>query len=209
MTGSSAIWMSTRRITGWVDHAPEGRTDVVTQLRGNVLAQAAKCMVIMVKVGKKEKHYVLGVIPGDAKVDIAAVKALYKGDYASFASADIAEKLSGSVVGTVLPFSFNPELELIVDPSLLAHEEMVFNAARLDRSVYLRTSDYVAAAKPRIEKIVQMAGSREPRAMSQEQTGEERCRLQSSRLKAQSSLAMAKASRCQRSCTRFGTAWRM
>ena len=59
--------------------------------------------------------------------------------------ADIAEKLSGSVVGTVLPFSFNPELELIVDPSLLAHEEIVFNAARLDRSLYLKASDYVAA----------------------------------------------------------------
>ncbi len=143
-----------------VDHEPEGRTEIVSQMRGNLLAQAAKCMVIMVKVGKKEKHYVLGVIPGDAKVDIGAVKALYGGDYASFASAEIAEKLSGSVVGTVLPFSFNPELELIVDPSLLAHEEMVFNAARLDRSVYLHTSDYVAAAKPRIEKIVQGGGQK-------------------------------------------------
>ena len=145
-----------------VDHEPEGRTEIVSQMRGNLLAQAAKCMVIMVKVGKKEKHYVLGVIPGDARVDIGAVKALYKGDYASFASADIAEKLSGSVVGTVLPFSFNPELELIVDPSLLAHEEIVFNAARLDRSLYLKASDYMAAAKPRIEKIVQGGGAQLP-----------------------------------------------
>ena len=142
-----------------VDHEPEGRTDIVSKLRGNELAQAAKCIVIMVKVGKKEKHYVLAVVPGDAKVDIGAVKALYKGDYASFAAQDVAERLTGTMAGTILPVSFNPELEVIVDPSLLAHEEIVFNAARLDRSLYLRTSDYVAIARPRIEKIVQGGGA--------------------------------------------------
>ena len=151
-----------------VDHEPEGRTDLVSQMRGNELSQAAKCMIIMVKVGKKEKHYVLAVLPGDAKVDMAAVKALYKGDYTNFASQDVAEKLTGTVAGTILPFSFNPELELIVDPSLLANEEIVFNAARLDRSLYLRTSDYLGIARPRIEKIVQIAGSTEPRAVSKE-----------------------------------------
>src|SRR5881398_1064039 len=89
-----------------IDHAPEGRTEIVSPLRGNALAQAAKCMILMVKIGKKVTRYILAVVPGDTRVDLNAVKALLGGTYISFASADIAERLAGSVAGTILPFAF-------------------------------------------------------------------------------------------------------
>lgn len=136
-----------------IDHPPEGRTDVVSPMRGNELSQAAKCMVVMVKLGKKVTKFVLGVVPGDARIDLNAVKNLFNGTYVSIAAADKAEELAGSVSGTVLPFSFNPALALIVDPSLLKNENIYFNAARLDRSLELRTSDYEVIAKPRLERI--------------------------------------------------------
>jgi Ala-tRNA(Pro) deacylase len=142
-----------------IDHAPEGRTELVSPLRGNKLSQAAKCLVLMVKVGKKVTRYVLAVVPGDAKVDVQAVKALLNGTYATFASADIAERLAGSVTGTILPFSFHPDLELMVDPALLENEEIFFNAARLDRSMALKTSDYVTLAKPRRGRIAAADGA--------------------------------------------------
>ena len=138
-----------------IDHAPEGRTELVSPMRGNALSQAAKCIVLMVKIGKKVTRYVLAVVPGDAKVDLSAVKALMQGTYVAFASSDIAERLAGSVAGTILPFSFNQELELIVDPSLLEHDEIYFNAARLDRSMVLKTSDYEAVARPRLGRIAE------------------------------------------------------
>jgi Ala-tRNA(Pro) deacylase len=136
-----------------IDHAPEGRTEVVSPMRGNALSQAAKCIVLMVKIGKKVTKYVLAVVPGDARVELNAVKALMHGTYVAFASSDIAERLAGSVTGTVLPFSFNPELELVVDPSLLDNDEIYFNAARLDRSMALKTSDYFEVARPRLGRI--------------------------------------------------------
>jgi Ala-tRNA(Pro) deacylase len=139
-----------------IDHAPEGRTEIVSPMRGNALQQAAKCIVMMVKVGKKVTKYILGVVPGDARVDLNAVKALLGGTYISFASAEIAERLAGSVAGTILPFSFHPELELVVDPALLENNEIYFNAARLDRSMALKVSDYVAVAKPRLERIAEV-----------------------------------------------------
>ncbi len=138
-----------------IDHAPEGRTEVVSPLRGNALSQAAKCIVLMVKVGKKVTRYILGVVPGDARVDLGAVKALMSGIYVAFASSDIAERLAGSVAGTILPFSFHPDLELVVDPALLENDEIFFNAARLDRSMALKTSDYLALAKPRTERLAE------------------------------------------------------
>jgi len=98
-----------------IDHEPEGRTEIVSAMRGNVVEQAAKCIILMVKIGKKVTRYILAVVPGNARVDMNAVKALLGGTYASFASKDIAERLAGSVAGTVLPFAFDPELELMVD----------------------------------------------------------------------------------------------
>ena len=136
-----------------IDHAAEGRTEIVSPMRGNALSQAAKCIVLMVKMGKKITRYILAVIPGDTMVDFQAVKALLGSTYVAFASQDIAERLAGSVAGTILPFSFNEELELVVDPSLFENDEMYFNAARLDRSMVLKTRDYIAVAKPRLGHI--------------------------------------------------------
>jgi Ala-tRNA(Pro) deacylase len=136
-----------------IDHAPEGRTELVSSMRGNALSQAAKCIVLMVKTGKKRTRYILAVVPGNTIVDFQAVKALLGGSYVAFASPDIAERLAGSVAGTILPFSFNQELELVVDPSLLENDEIYFNAARLDRSMVLKTPDYIAVAKPRLGHI--------------------------------------------------------
>ena len=136
-----------------IDHAAEGRTEIVSPMRGNALSQAAKCIVLMVKMGKKITRYILAVVPGDTMVDFQAVKALLGSSYVAFASPDIAERLAGSVAGTILPFSFNEELELVMDPSLLENDEMYFNAARLDRSMVLKTRDYIAVAKPRLGHI--------------------------------------------------------
>ena len=154
-----------------IDHAPEGRTDVVSQLRGNPLAQAAKCMVVMVKIGKKDRQYCIAVVPGDRKVDLNALKALYQGDYVTFVAQDVAERLTGCVAGTILPFSFNSELPVIVDPTLLTYDEIVFNAARLDQSMYLKTADYVRTAKPRSERITASDVAPVAKAISQPAAG--------------------------------------
>ncbi|MEU1804707.1 hypothetical protein [Streptomyces sp. NPDC019937] len=40
----------------------------MSRLRGHALHQAAKCLIVMVKISKKEKRFVLTVIPGDRRV---------------------------------------------------------------------------------------------------------------------------------------------
>jgi Ala-tRNA(Pro) deacylase len=140
-----------------IDHPAEGRTEVVSPLRGNELRSAAKCIILILKLGKKTKKYVLAVVPGDRRLDLAAVKSIFGATYVGFASTEIAERLAGSVAGTILPFSFHSELELIADPSLGDVHELYFNAARLDRSVALSTNDYFAIASPQIMRIAEEA----------------------------------------------------
>ncbi|MBX7267865.1 YbaK/prolyl-tRNA synthetase associated domain-containing protein [Micromonospora sp. Llam7] len=136
-----------------IDHPEEGRTEIVSGYRGHQVAAAAKCMIVMVKLGKKVTKYVLAVVPGDARVDLQAIKKLFGGTYISFATPEIAERLSGCVAGTILPFPFSDELELIADPGIKAFPELFFNAARLDRSLALTTDDYLRITSPRFESI--------------------------------------------------------
>lgn len=136
-----------------IEHAPEGRTELVSALRGHLPARAAKCLILLVKIGKKQTRYVLAVVPGDARLDLAAVKALLGASYVAFADTGKAEELAGSVSGTVLPFSYDERLELIADPALADCGELYFNAGRLDRSVALASEDYLRLARPRIARI--------------------------------------------------------
>jgi len=137
-----------------IAHEPEGVTETVSRLRGHDPRQAAKCIIVLVKVGKKVTRYAAAVVPGDRRVCFDKIKALYNGTYAGFASPEMAEKLAGTPVGTIPPFSFDERLDLFVDPELLQFPEVFFNAARLDRTIALATKDYLAVANPRIEPIV-------------------------------------------------------
>ncbi|HET9094036.1 MAG TPA: YbaK/EbsC family protein [Solirubrobacteraceae bacterium] len=136
-----------------IDHQPEGRTVIASALRGHSLREAAKCLVLRVNAGQATSRYVLAVVPGDRRVDVEAIKALFGATSVGFARREVAERLAGCVSGSVLPFSLHSELELVVDPEVLDVPTLYFNAARLDRSIGLRAEDYARIARPRLAPI--------------------------------------------------------
>ncbi|TDC20681.1 YbaK/prolyl-tRNA synthetase associated domain-containing protein [Streptomyces sp. 8K308] len=136
-----------------IDHEPEGGTEAVSALRGHPVAQAAKCVVLRVRVDRRTTRHVLAVVPGDRRVDLDAVRALFGARYVGFSDAATAERLARAVPGSVLPFSFDEELELVADPAVVASRELYFNAARLDRSLVMSGADYAALAEPRVEPV--------------------------------------------------------
>jgi hypothetical protein len=60
------------------------------------------------------------------------------------------------LVGRPRPAARQP-VDKMVNPALLEHEEIYFNAARLDRSLALSAKDYVRIAQPRLESISEVA----------------------------------------------------
>lgn len=142
-----------------IDHRPEGRTAAASALRGHPLHHAAKCIVLRVEIAKKTSRYVLAVIPGDRRVDMDSIRALFDARYVGFAKTETAERLARCVSGSVLPFSLHPDLELVVDPAVLAVPVLYFNAARLDRSIRLSAADYERIARPRVAPIAASAPS--------------------------------------------------
>ncbi|TLS41152.1 YbaK/prolyl-tRNA synthetase associated domain-containing protein [Streptomyces montanus] len=142
-----------------IDHEPEGSTGAVSALRGHPESEAAKCLVLRVKVDRKTTRHVLAVVPGDRRVDLDAIRALYTARYAGFSDSATAERMARAVPGTVLPFSFDPELELVADPDVVTRPRLYFNAARLDRSLVISGQDYARLAEPRVARIASPAAA--------------------------------------------------
>lgn len=147
------LFDTTRTPYRLIDHAPDGTTESVSALRGHPVSHAAKCIVLRVRTDRRTTRHVLAVVPGDRRVDLDAVRRLFDARYAGFSDAATAERLAHAVPGTVLPFAFDPDLELVADPAITIRPQLYFNAARLDRSAVISGADYVRIAHPRIAPI--------------------------------------------------------
>jgi Ala-tRNA(Pro) deacylase len=137
-----------------IEHAPEGRSDEVARIRGTTPEQGAKAMLCILPE-MADSILLLAVLPGNMKIDMRQAGAVFGGKKAQLAPSELAQRKTDCVMGAVPPFSLSPNILLVVDPSLLVHAEIAFNAGRLDRSVVLNTADYIRIAKPRIVDITQ------------------------------------------------------
>jgi len=131
-----------------IEHEPEGRTELIAQIRGNRIEQSIKSIVLQVRLSKKENIYCLANVPGDCRINFAGVKSYFNASSAAFAKPEKAQELTGCVIGAIPPFSFSDQLQVLGDPLIKENEEVVFNAGRLDRSIMMKPDDYIRIAKP-------------------------------------------------------------
>jgi len=136
-----------------VEHEPEGRSERIARIRGNRLEQAIKSIVVQVRLTKKENIYCLANIPADRRVDFDGIKNHFHAASAAMASPEKAEQLTECKIGAIPPFRFNEQLVLLADPLIRENEEVVFNAGRLDRSIFMTSDDYFRIAKPHVAAI--------------------------------------------------------
>ena len=136
-----------------VEHQAEGRTEFIARIRGNRPDQAIKSIVVQVRLGKKQHRYCLANVPGDCRIDLEAIQAHFKAAGIGMARRERAEELTGCVIGAIPPFSFNDQLAVLADPRIRDNPEVVFNAGRLDRSIFMRSDDYMRIARPEILQI--------------------------------------------------------
>lgn len=135
-----------------IHHPAEGTSEKVAEIRGTLPGQGAKAMLCRIK--ERPEVFVLAVLSGNRKVDFKKLGQAVGGKKASLVPADEAAELTGCVMGAVPPFSFWPNVRLVVDPQLLAdHGEIAFNAGKLDTSMVLNSEDYKRIAAPLIAAI--------------------------------------------------------
>lgn len=138
-----------------LEHRAAGRSEEVAAIRGTAVSQGAKALVCRVKITSNQRRHVLAVFPADRQADLDAIATAAGGKKASLVPHEVARELTGCEIGAIPPFSFNPGLALLVDPTLRSrHDEIVFNAGRLDASILMRTEDYFRVAAPAQAAIV-------------------------------------------------------
>jgi Ala-tRNA(Pro) deacylase len=136
-----------------IEHEPQGRTEIIAKIRGNKIEQSIKSIVVQVRMNRKANQYCLANVPGDCRIDFDGIKHHFQAESVAFTSRDKAQELTGCVIGAIPPFSFNDQLQVLADPLIQHNEEVVFNAGRLDRSIFMKLEDYIRIAKPQLVPI--------------------------------------------------------
>jgi Ala-tRNA(Pro) deacylase len=137
-------------------HELEGRSVEISKIRGNHPSQAMKAIVSSVRGGGGGKRFILAVIPGHRRINMRALCSVVGAQKGSFANEDIATELTGCVKGAIPPFSFQDGLPLIVDNQCRLNEEVVFNAGRLDCSIFVKFADYERIAGATFADIIEL-----------------------------------------------------
>lgn len=123
------------------------------------LAQGAKALIIRIKrpndTGETVQEFVQVVVPGDQKFNTKKVKAVLEAKDLRFASEEEVKELTGGVQpGGVPPFGNIFGLPVVVDVSLLEHEQIIFNAGDRRFSISMRSEDFQKVVKPIVAVVV-------------------------------------------------------
>lgn len=138
------------------EHEPVRTSEQAAKVRtGYSLKQGAKAIIVRVKT-KDEKYFAMLVIPGDRRFKVEQVKKIFASKDIRFATEEeVLEITQGIEPGGVPPFGNLFGLEILVDESLFANEKIIFNAGDKRFSIAMKSQDYKALVKPRVESIVE------------------------------------------------------
>ena len=147
---SHGVWFET------FEHQQVRTSEEAAKIRhGYALSQGAKAMLVRVKNTNTDKRFLMLVVPGNIRFDTAKVKQLLTAKDIRFATEEeVATITDGIEPGGLPPFGNLFGLEVIVDPSLLKNEKIVFNAGDRSFSIAMKSADYQMIVSPRVETIV-------------------------------------------------------
>lgn len=137
------------------EHEPVRTSEEAAETRpGYSLHQGAKAIIIRAKRSKRDKWFVMLVLPADLRFDNNRVKTLLNVKDIRFASREEIAKLTGGVeLGGVPPFGNLFDIEVIADPKLFENERIVFNAGDRRLSLAMKSADYRELVAPRVAPI--------------------------------------------------------
>ncbi|MEM5799608.1 MAG: YbaK/EbsC family protein [Candidatus Aenigmatarchaeota archaeon] len=133
-----------------MSHRPVTTSEEAALVRGTTLESGAKAIVA------KIDRFVLFVLPANLNIDSKKVKKIFKTKNFRFATDEELYDITSCKKGAVPPFGNIFGLETFVDQELLKQKKINFNAGRNDKSIKMKTEDYLKIVKPKIEKFSQV-----------------------------------------------------
>ena len=142
------------------EHEPVRTSEEAAAVRPEYsLAQGAKALIIRAKMRETEggevKTFAQVVVPGDARFDSRKTREVLGAKDIRFAFEEEVHSLTGGIIpGGVPPFGNLFGLAVYADETLLANEEIIFNAGDRRFSIALKTTDYIRVVEPRVVSII-------------------------------------------------------
>ncbi|MDX1511472.1 MAG: YbaK/EbsC family protein [Nitriliruptorales bacterium] len=132
-----------------VPHPPAQTAEAEAHLLGVDPSNVAKTVVLNLRTG-----HAFAVVPADCSVDIEAVKtALNTSHVALSHEDDIARDYPEFELGAVPPMGDLARTPLVVDPSVIEHDEIIFAAGSQTESVRMSTKDLFDRAMMKVHPI--------------------------------------------------------
>jgi Ala-tRNA(Pro) deacylase len=128
-------------------HEPVTTSEEAALIRGTTLESGAKAIIA------KTDKFVMLVLPANLRIDSKKIKRIFNSKNFRFATDEELLRLTNCKKGAVPPFGLLFGLETYVDEKLLEQKEINFNAGRNDKSIAMKTKDYIKIVKPKIEKF--------------------------------------------------------
>lgn len=138
------------------EHASVRTSEEAAKTRvGYTIQQGAKAIIVRVKKSGGGREFVMLVLPGDKRFDTDKVKLLLGAKDVRFATPEeVAQVTAGIEPGGVPPFGNIFNVRVIVDPSLLRHDTIIFNAGDRRFSIAMKSRDWERIVKPVISPII-------------------------------------------------------
>lgn len=130
------------------EHEEVRTSEEAAKARGEDIKIGAKAMIL-----KADDKFIMFVLSAAKKIDSKRVKEILGVKSLRFATPEEVNRLTGCVPGGVPPFANIFGLGLLVDRTIPMNELMAFNAGERTKSLKLKTKDYLALLKPRIEEF--------------------------------------------------------
>ena len=133
-----------------IKNHPPARTSEESALhRGESLKIGAKAMLLRADTG-----FVMAVLPADRKINSNNLKKVLSVKSLRFATPEELKEITCLVPGSVPPFGSLFNIPMLVDKSLLEEEYMAFNAGSLEKSIKMKTGDYVKIVQPTFASFI-------------------------------------------------------
>ena len=130
------------------EHEEKG-AEFAAKATGYPLERTVKTLVVELE----RKSYCLALLPGHGELDLKKLAALCGAKHAALVDIKTAERLTGYLVGGISPFGTQQRLQIVMEESILTHEEVQINAGQRGVMVKMAPADIAAALECKVMPI--------------------------------------------------------
>lgn len=132
-----------------VVHEPTPTSEDSARVRGTLLEEGVKSLILRGKSSKKNYHV---NIPSHLKVDMKAVAEMV-GEKCEFEDPEVIKERYGLQIGGVPPFGQLLNLETFFDEKVNTYERSAFNCGMLTESIIMNSKDLLVLVQPKIGRF--------------------------------------------------------